>query len=127
MTDHSSWVSGHAVAPRITMFLVRRTAIHQQRYSTATVTLHDHTLSTTRPALRRRDLSYHTLISLVCLPIPCIPLCGESMLRYYAKVSTLSAEERATLKAQQDEQRQKELAASREAQRSIGSSRGGVT
>jgi hypothetical protein len=49
------------------------------------------------------------------------------MLRYYAKVSTLSAEERATLKAQQDEQRKKELATSREAQRSIGSSRGSVT
>ena len=49
------------------------------------------------------------------------------MLRYYAKVSTLSAEERATLKAQQDEQQQKELATSREAQRSIGSSKGSVT
>ena len=39
------------------------------------------------------------------------------MLRYYAKVSTLSAEERAAMKAQQGEQQQKELAASREAQR----------
>jgi hypothetical protein len=39
------------------------------------------------------------------------------MLRYYTKVLQLSAEERVELAAQQDQQRQKELAASRQAQR----------